>query len=66
MRMSMGWLGWQLRMMASAFPSFKKKNKKPTEPFQSGANSDPGDIVTMALQTPVGKPDPGISNRGWE
>lgn len=40
--------------------------KKPTEPFQSGANSDPGDIVTMALQTPVGKPDPGISNRGWE
>lgn len=63
MRMSMGWLGWQLRMMASAFPSFKKK---PTEPFQSGANSDPGDIVTMALQTPVGKPDPGISNRGWE
>lgn len=63
MWMSTGWLGWQLRMMASAFPSFKKN---PTETFQSGANSDPGDIVAMALQTPVGKPDPGISNRGWE
>lgn len=53
-------------MMASAFPSFKKKKKNPTETFQSGANSDPGDIVAMALQTPVGKPDPGISNSGLE
>lgn len=44
----------------------QKKKKKPTETFQSGANRDPGDIVAMALQTPVGKPDPGISNSGLE
>lgn len=53
--MSTGWLGGQLRKMAYAFPSLKKKKH-----FKVVL------IVAIALQMRVGKPDPGVSNSGLE